>query len=654
MGLLYFLRTMSEGQQTSARGGILRRLGVLALGLFIAVLLLEGALRVVGFFHVRESQKRGSDTGAGTHKILCFGDSFTFGVGAASGEDYPSQLEKRLNAGARGKRFSVINRGVGGYNTSQVLSDFRGCVDEINPDMVVVMVGIHNPWNLWGYNEYKKGNTFWARAEKLLYRVRVFKLVILLARNIRDKQKEKQKEQQQPAPAPGQKEEPVKHQEPPPEGEPAKHEPGPAPKDPPAEKKDEHGGNGDDDEEHGGNGNGDDDEEHGGNGNGDDDEEQGDDKDEDMGFAGLVDTAVVRLERVRETDASYEAVIKLLKNRKHAAAAAWLKKRVLKEPKNAVCHFALGAIAYKQKKYAAAIGWFKKGMAADPRDVDNYCGMGNVYWEQRKYDDAIGWYKEAIKVAPSDPGNYSQIGRLHLDKNDQEGALRWFKEGIAVGQDTANYLGIVDIYLLRGKVQKAQGWLQKAIKEDPKHSELLNRLGIVHVRQKKYKEAIAYFERGIAADPRDIANYEELCKALRESKIPASKSVLKKLREAARTNKIVRNYISFLKRKGGDFNAEALAWAKHDLRLMYKICKERKIPFVIQSYPEPAIQLGAFAKQIGALFVNNERVFEGLLKGGEKKEKYFVPDGHCNARGYGVIAKNIHGVMVEAKLFDLK
>ena len=605
----------------------MRRGCVLALGLLIAVLLLEGALRVVGYLHVRESQKRGSKSGEGTHKILCFGDSFTFGVGAASGEDYPSQLEKLLNARTTGKRFTVINRGVGGYNTAQVLSDLRGCVDQINPDMVVVMVGIHNPWNLWGYNEYKKGNSLWARAEKLLYRVRVFKLVVLLAGNIRDKQKKKQRSEpavETPAPPiqegpPGQKE-PPKQEEPPKQKEPAKQD---SLKHDPNKHEDLH-------------------------------DEEGADKDEDMGFAGLVDTAVVRLQRIRETDASYDGVIKLLNRRKYPAAAAWLKKRQEKEPKNAVCHFALGAIAYKQKKYDVATGWFKEGMAADAKDVDNYCGMGNVYWEQRKYDEAIRWYKEAIKVAPTDPGNYSQIGRLHLDKNDQDGALKWFKVGISVGKDAANYLGLVDIYLLRGQVQQAHQALLKAAKEDPNHSELFNRLGIVHLRLKKYNKAISYFERGIVADPRDIANYEELCKTLRESKIPASKSVLKKLREAARTNKIVRNYIAFLKRKGGDFNAEALTWAKHDLRQMHKICQERKIPFVIQSYPEPAIQLESFASEIGVLYVDNESVFSGMMKRGEKKEKYFVPDGHCNARGYGVIAQNIYQAMVKAKLFGLK
>ena len=372
-----------------------------------------------------------------------------------------------------------------------------------------------------------------------------------------------------------------------------------------------------------------------------------------MGYASLVDTAIIRLERLAETDASVKIVMVHLRKNRYAAATTWLKQRMAREPKNALYPFTLAAMAHKQKKTAAARAWFKKGIAADPREVDNYCGMANTYWEQRKYDDAIRWYTEAIKVAPKDPGNYSQIGRLHLDKNDQDGALAWFKKGIAVGKDPANYLGIVDILLLRKKHAEARTWLERAIKDDPNHSELFNRMGIVHVQMKKYREAIKYFEKGIAANPKDIANYEELCTVLRETKIPVSKSVLKKLREAARTNKIVRNYITFLKRGGGDFKAEALTWAKHDLRQMQRLCTERGIHFVIQSYPYPVIALKSFANQLGVMYVDNEAAFARLLEGA-KKETYFVPDGHCNARGYGVVAKNILELMVKKKLFGLK
>ena len=47
--------------------------------------------------------------------IVCFGDSLTYGTGAAKGMDYPSQLSKLIGV-------EVINAGVPGDTTAKALS----------------------------------------------------------------------------------------------------------------------------------------------------------------------------------------------------------------------------------------------------------------------------------------------------------------------------------------------------------------------------------------------------------------------------------------------------------------------------------------------------------------------------------------------------
>src|SRR4029450_1076801 len=51
-------------------------------------------------------------------RIGCFGDSFTAGNETAPGHDYPSFLQEALEQ-AEGRRFEVINFGVGGYGMQQ-------------------------------------------------------------------------------------------------------------------------------------------------------------------------------------------------------------------------------------------------------------------------------------------------------------------------------------------------------------------------------------------------------------------------------------------------------------------------------------------------------------------------------------------------------
>ena len=47
-------------------------------------------------------------------KIICFGDSLTYGTGASRGMDYPSQLSKMISR-------PVINAGVSGDTTARAL-----------------------------------------------------------------------------------------------------------------------------------------------------------------------------------------------------------------------------------------------------------------------------------------------------------------------------------------------------------------------------------------------------------------------------------------------------------------------------------------------------------------------------------------------------
>jgi len=66
--------------------------------------------------------------------IVCFGDSLTEGVGAGSGEDYPSELSRRLV-------FPVINAGRRGDTTAQALERLGDAVLSKNPRLVIILLG---------------------------------------------------------------------------------------------------------------------------------------------------------------------------------------------------------------------------------------------------------------------------------------------------------------------------------------------------------------------------------------------------------------------------------------------------------------------------------------------------------------------------------
>jgi lysophospholipase L1-like esterase len=75
----------------------------------------------------------------GMRRILCLGDSITFGFGVGEQENYPYLIGRAL----RKERVEVVNGGVNGYTSHQVLARFRRLAPLVEPDVVTVLVG----WN---------------------------------------------------------------------------------------------------------------------------------------------------------------------------------------------------------------------------------------------------------------------------------------------------------------------------------------------------------------------------------------------------------------------------------------------------------------------------------------------------------------------------
>ncbi|MBI5239655.1 MAG: hypothetical protein HY926_04225 [Elusimicrobia bacterium] len=121
----------------------------------------------------------------GAFVVLCLGDSFTYGNGAPRDLSYPRQLEGLLNEGGGRRRFVVVNGGVPGHNTSQILATLEARLETVRPDLVILLAGMANPWNLRGYHSFRSGRTWSAALLDGLYRVRTFKLAKLLWRDLR-------------------------------------------------------------------------------------------------------------------------------------------------------------------------------------------------------------------------------------------------------------------------------------------------------------------------------------------------------------------------------------------------------------------------------------------------------------------------------------
>lgn len=156
-------------------------------GLIVAVLLGELFFRIAGLIVDETKVTQLKDN---SYRILCIGDSSTFGFGASDAErfSYPAQLQRILKEKETDRKFEVINLGIPGISSSQVLNRLRRNISEYDPDMIIVMVGINDPWNLEEsnilkfYND-KGGNVakeIFVRLELLLNKSKFYRFLMLV------------------------------------------------------------------------------------------------------------------------------------------------------------------------------------------------------------------------------------------------------------------------------------------------------------------------------------------------------------------------------------------------------------------------------------------------------------------------------------------
>ncbi|HZI92816.1 MAG TPA: SGNH/GDSL hydrolase family protein [Patescibacteria group bacterium] len=74
----------------------------------------------------------------GTLRVLCLGDSYTFGAYVDDGETWPAQLETILREDRPERPVEVINAGISGFTILDELQFFKEHGESLKPDVVVV------------------------------------------------------------------------------------------------------------------------------------------------------------------------------------------------------------------------------------------------------------------------------------------------------------------------------------------------------------------------------------------------------------------------------------------------------------------------------------------------------------------------------------
>jgi len=439
-----------------------QRISLVIFGLFLTLILIETGLRLGGFIilSLQELRNRASLRQKGAYRILCLGESTTQ-------DQYPPYLEEILNQHNLGIKFSVIDKGMSGTNTSMILYKLESHLDTYHPDMVITMMGIND----WGeHMPYEPVSD--SKAINFLKSFRIYKLTRLLWLHIVTRLEELKSHD---AASPKLLLREIKLQQAYAEDKDASPSKEPLKSNKAAELKPK----------------------------------------DDKAYIELGQAYQGR-GKLSEAEASFKKAIEFnprnvgayiylgwiyREQDKPSEAEASFKKAIELNPRDDEAYIDLGRLYRIQNKLSEAEESFNKVIEINPGNDKAYVELGCSYlergrsFEQGKFSEAEASFKRAIEINPRNDGAYINLGWLYLEQTKFSEAEESFKKALEIkpGNDGA-YIDLGWLYRLQDKLSEAEESFKKAIELNPRNDTAYGALEVLYIEMGKMELARKYGE----------------------------------------------------------------------------------------------------------------------------------------------------------------
>jgi len=168
------------------------------------------------------------------------------------------------------------------------------------------------------------------------------------------------------------------------------------------------------------------------------------------------------------------------------------------------------------QQWAKAAEELEKVVAQESGRIAAWQDLGSCYRELKDYDKAASAFMSAQKLEPQRLDILSNLGHSQImaseaatkadpnDKAQMEAAITTYETMLAL--DATNYDANVHLGFLYQKVDKldkAAGYYEKALEGNPEDTQTLGSLAGIYAEQKRNDDAIAAYNRAIAASTGD-------------------------------------------------------------------------------------------------------------------------------------------------------
>lgn len=149
-----------------------------------------------------------------------------------------------------------------------------------------------------------------------------------------------------------------------------------------------------------------------------------------------------------------------------------------------------------------------RAMKLSPGDLLNFELAGQIALREGKADQAIGYFKKVVGFSPHDPVLLFELAQALDFLAKPKEAKKYFKEIISIRPNSMEGIRARLFLLKQAMYEKQYGKAEEQAMAlhtlFPKDSEILVRLGEIFEQEKKFSQAILYYEKARSNRPKDL------------------------------------------------------------------------------------------------------------------------------------------------------
>jgi Tfp pilus assembly protein PilF len=175
----------------------------------------------------------------------------------------------------------------------------------------------------------------------------------------------------------------------------------------------------------------------------------------------------------------------------------------------------------KQQKIRDAGKTLEWAVSQHIEAADIYALLADVYEAAGHPDHAIPAMRLAIERDPRNEALHFRYGMMLVDTKAPQAAVMRLQEAVQLMPESKRlWFGLGFAQAEATKLDQARASLTRALEIDPKFVPALAYMGVVSVEQSGYQEGIGYYERALAADPRQAMIRYLLAEAIQKTQTP--------------------------------------------------------------------------------------------------------------------------------------